>query len=160
VGTPLVSFVVLVQGLPQCFYAMHRALRLRNALLATVHHPHFANLDIVKKNNRVMLAVLDIKNDQFWHVLYILLQSVYPALLSLRYTGANKPSMCKLFYLAHQVTKVLQISRDPVNDESVFSSFEDDGGVGFETEEVFGSDELSTSVEIVEENSGVDEDSE
>ena len=58
------------------------------------------------------------------------------------------------------MTKALQISRDHFNDESVFSSFEDDGCVGFETEEVFGSDEASTSVEIVEENGGVDEDSE
>ena len=44
------------------FYEMHRALRLDGALLATVQDPHFAKLDIVKTNNRVMLAVHDVKS--------------------------------------------------------------------------------------------------
>ena len=44
------------------FYAMHRALCLEGALLATVLDPHFVKLDIVKTNNRVMLAVHDVKS--------------------------------------------------------------------------------------------------
>ena len=44
------------------FYAMHRALRLEGALLATVHDPQFSKLDIVKTNNRGMLAVHDVKS--------------------------------------------------------------------------------------------------
>ena len=62
------------------FYAMHSALRLEGALLATVHDPHFAKLDIVKTNNRVMLAVHDVKSKSFWRVVYILFRCVFPAL--------------------------------------------------------------------------------
>ena len=55
------------------FYAMHRALRLEGALLDTAHDPHFSKLDIVKTNNRVMLAVHDVKSKSFWRAVYILL---------------------------------------------------------------------------------------
>ena len=55
------------------FYAMHRALLLEGALLATVHDPHFAKLDIVKTNNRVMLVVHNVKSKSLWRVVYILL---------------------------------------------------------------------------------------
>ena len=55
------------------FYAMHRALHLEGALLATVHDPHFAKLNIVKTKNRVMLAVHDVKSKSFWRAVYILL---------------------------------------------------------------------------------------
>ena len=47
------------------FYAMHRALRLEGSLLATVHDPHFAKLDIVKTNNRAILAVHNVKSRSF-----------------------------------------------------------------------------------------------
>ena len=82
------------------FYEMHNVLRLEGALLATVHDPHFAKLDIVKTNNRVMLAVNNVKSKLFWRAVYILLQCVFPALRLLRYSDAKIPAMEKLYYLS------------------------------------------------------------
>ena len=84
------------------FYAMHRAVRLEGALLATVHDSHFANLDIIKTNNRVMLAVHDVKSKSFWRAVYILLRCVFPALRLIRYSDSNIPAMGKLYYLSHR----------------------------------------------------------
>ena len=89
------------------FYSMHRVLRLERALLATVHDPHVAKLDIVKTNNFVMLAVHDVKSKSFWRAVYILLQCVFPALRLLRYSDSNIPVMDKLYYLSHRVTVAL-----------------------------------------------------
>ena len=47
------------------FYAIYRVLRLEGSLFATVHDPNFAKLDIVKTNNRDMLAVHGVKSKSF-----------------------------------------------------------------------------------------------
>ena len=78
------------------FYAIHCALRLEGAILATVHDPHFAKLDIVNTNNRVMLAVHDVKSKSFWRAVYILLRCVFSALRLLRYSDSNIPARDKL----------------------------------------------------------------
>ena len=79
------------------FYAMHCALRVEGALLATVHDPQFAKLDIVKTKNCVMLAVHGVKSKLFWRAVYILLRCVFPALRLLRYSDSNIPAMDKLY---------------------------------------------------------------
>ena len=48
------------------FYSLHRLLRLKPALLATVHTPKFAELTI---NRRIELAVYDIMNERFWQAI-------------------------------------------------------------------------------------------
>lgn len=120
------------------WYAMHRALRLKSALLSTIHNPHFANLSIVKSNDRVRLAVLDVKNEGFWHAIYILLRSCFPALRALRFCDAGVPNMDKLYYLSHKATMALEFSTETLNKKTTFSSLKDDGGVGFESTEIFG----------------------
>ena len=96
---------------------MHRALRLEGALLATVHDPHFAKLDIVKTNNRVMLAVHNVKSKSFWCAVYILLQCVFLALRLLRYSDSNISVMDKLYYLLdfkHDPSVILQIQEQVI----------------------------------------------
>jgi hypothetical protein len=82
------------------FYAMHRALRLRKALLATIHQQKFLDLDSMKKPS-VRMAVQDINDTKFWKCLYILLRSVFPALRALRYCDASRPVMDKIYFLSH-----------------------------------------------------------
>ena len=62
------------------FYAMHRALRLKEALLATIRQPKFATLSIVKPDDRVRLAVMDAECPMFRKYIYVLLRSFYPSL--------------------------------------------------------------------------------
>ena len=129
------------------FYEMHRALRLEGALFATVHDPHFAKLDIIKTNNHVMLAVHDVKSKSLWRAVYILLRCVFPALRLLRYSDSKIPAMGKLYYLLHRVTVALETSTEDLNDNDLFLALEDDGGVAFEIEQFFGSDDNKDVVE-------------
>ena len=115
--------------------------------LDDVHDPHFANLDIVNTNNRVMLAVHDVKSKSFWRAVYILLRCVFPAFRLLRYSDSNIPAMDKLYYLSHRVTVALDTSTEDLNDNDLFLALEDYGGVAFEIEQVFGSDDNEDAVE-------------
>ena len=65
----------------------------------------------------------------------------------LRYSDSNIPTMEKLYYLSHQVTVALETSTEHLNDNDLFLALEDDGGVVFEIEQVFGSDDNEDVVE-------------
>lgn len=150
------------------FYAMHRALRLQDVLLSTIHSPAFSTLDIVKTDDRVRLAVTDMKDPIFWKALYTLLRSgecyvlnlqqlhlhiashlpsrclpaVYPALRALRLCDSNTPGMDKIYYLTYRVTRALQNLLEKLNDDDeLFPEPGDDvdDGVALEREQVFGS---------------------
>ena len=78
------------------FYAMHRLLCLKQALLATIHLQQFIQLDAAKKP-RVKAAMQDINDIKFWKAMYILLRSVFPVLSTLRYCDAGTPVMNKIY---------------------------------------------------------------
>lgn len=120
------------------FYSLHRLLRLKPALLATVHTPKFAELTI---NRRIELAVHDIMNERFWQAIYYLLRAVYPALLALRLCDSNRPGMDKIYYLVHRATESMTKSVQYLNDESIYGELADDEGVGFERRQLFESGE-------------------
>jgi hypothetical protein len=120
------------------FYAMHRALRLRPALVATVHQAQFSTIALVKTDERVRAAVNDIMDDDFWKSVYILNRAVYPLIRALRYCDANEPAMDKIFYLSHQATVALEKSIDLLNDKDLFPDYYDDGSdIAFELEQIF-----------------------
>ena len=77
------------------FYAMIRALRLRQPLTATIHQQKFVDLNL---NESAKAAVRDIKDDKFWKCIHILLRAVFPALRLLCYCDKNKPAMDKIFF--------------------------------------------------------------
>ena len=89
----------------------------------------------------------DIKSKSFWRAVYILLGCVFPALRLLRYSNSNIPAAEKLYYLSHRVTVALETSTEDLNDNDLFLDLEDDGGVAFEIEQVFGSDDNENVVE-------------
>ena len=126
---------------------MHRAICLEGALLATVHDPHFSKLDIVKTNNRFMLAVHNIKSKSFCCAVYILLRCVFPAPILIYYSDSNIPAMDKLYYLSHRVTVAPETSTEDLNDNDLFLALEDEGGFAFKIEQVFGSDDNKDVVE-------------
>ncbi len=77
------------------FYALHRLLCQKKTLLATVHSLYFATL---AHNAKTTPAVQDNESNQFWKAVYFLLRAVFPALRALRYCGANKPAMDKIYH--------------------------------------------------------------
>ena len=80
------------------FYSMHRCLRQRRALLATIH----SNLwEAVELTDKIRKAVADIENEDFWRALYFILRCVWPALRALRLGDSNQPGMHMIYYLSH-----------------------------------------------------------
>ena len=55
--------------------------------------------------------------------------------------------MDKLYYLSHRVTVALETSTEDLNDNDLLLALEDDGGVAFEIEQVFESDDNEDVVE-------------
>jgi hypothetical protein len=86
------------------FYAMMRVLRLKQALMATIHQQRFTDLTL---NETVAMAVQDIENPDFWKCLYIKLRAVFPALRLLCYCDKSKPAMDKIYYLSYRTTQAL-----------------------------------------------------
>jgi len=68
---------------------MMRILRLRDALLATVHQASFKDL---AKTDVVRAAVVDIKDDQFFKAMYYVLRAVFPAIRALRFVTKVSPA--------------------------------------------------------------------
>ena len=83
------------------FYAMHRLLRLKKALLATIHSHTWNGIKLTDREKR---AVRDIENNDMWQRIYILLLSMFPALRVLQAADSNQPCMEKLYYLCHRTT--------------------------------------------------------
>ena len=104
------------------FYTMHRMLRLRKALLSTVHSAEFCAITTLPKNAQHCIA--DIKNPMFWRAIYVLLRAVFPAIRCLRFCDSNKPAMDKIFYLVHCTTGAIDRSIEMLNDYDVFGSFD------------------------------------
>ncbi len=77
------------------FYAMHRALRMKPALKASIHNPSFASLS---KHDHVTAAIVDIKDEVFWKAIYCLLRAVFPALKALQYCDSNIPAINKIYF--------------------------------------------------------------
>ncbi len=96
---------------------------LQQLLKATIHQQKFLDLALT---NSAKGAVHDIKDDNFWKCMYILLRAVFPALRALRYCNSNMPCMDKLYYLSHRTTVAIEKSQDDLNDKSLFGSLSTD----------------------------------
>ena len=102
------------------FYSMHRALRLRAALMSTIHQAKFATISLVKTDDRVRECIQDINDTEFWKAIYQLLRAVFPALRALRYADSGKPSLDKIYTLCHRLTRALNSSKEPLSNQVLF----------------------------------------
>ena len=96
------------------FYAMMRLVRLQSPLLATIHQAIFSDLNL---NNCFRSAVMDIKDETLWKVLYTLFRYVYPAIPDLRYCNSNVPAMYFIYQLSNRTTLGIGRSCEILNDE-------------------------------------------
>ena len=95
---------------------MHRSLRLRPALLATIHAKAW---DSVELTVPIRKAVIDIENEQYWKALYFLLRCVWPALRALRLGDANRSGMHMIYYLSHLTSKHIEQSAGLITDSGL-----------------------------------------
>jgi hypothetical protein len=132
------------------FYAMHRALCLKQALLATIHQQKFLDLKSAKKQS-VQVAVQDIEDNKFWKCLYILLCSVFPALRALRFCDASRLAMDKIFFLSHSTTQAIEKSQEFLNNSNLFGALTVDSNLIAEGNIILGSNDGDTGNEDAEE---------
>ncbi len=101
------------------FYAMMRLIRLQQPLNATIHQHKLLDLSLTTSAKG---AVQDIKEENFWKCMYILIRAVFPALRALWYCDSNMPCMDKLFHLSHRTTVAIEDSLVDLNDESLLAA--------------------------------------
>jgi len=145
------------------FYAMHRSLRLRQALLSTIHQQKFLELESVKKQS-VRHAIRDIEDKKFWKCLYVILRCVFPALRALRYCDASRPVMDKIFFLSHRTTEAIIRSQEVLNDPNLFGALKTDRNLQAEGNVILGGnsdddDEEDVVFEVTLQPSGDEADS-
>jgi hypothetical protein len=99
------------------FYCMHRILRQRRALLATIHSPQWANVSL---NARGKKAVKDIEDPSMFKGIYFLLRAVFPALRALRLADSNRPGMDKIFFLSNRTSQAIINSEEDLADQELF----------------------------------------
>lgn len=102
------------------FYSMHRALRCRGALEATVHS--VAWKDLKRQKPFIHRAAADVKDEMFWKRIFFLLRAIYPLLKLLRMADSNKPNMDKVCYYLHLTREHLVKSRDNLCCNDIFPS--------------------------------------
>ena len=84
------------------FVEMHRDLRMRKALLATVSSAEFNTMALNSKLSKVVSYIQDKKA---WEMIYVLLKILVPCLCTLRIADSNKSRMDKVFYYS-RMTKI------------------------------------------------------
>ena len=106
-----------------------------------VHDPKCVCLDIVKTEEKVRFATIDVKTNQHWKAKYTLVRKVEPGLVALRCADSSEASM-DIFFLPDQMSKNLVKFADELNNEDLFPPLEDgDAGmdcVELEEQMVFG----------------------
>ncbi len=130
------------------FYVIICLILLQQPLKATIHQQKFLDLALT---NSAKGAVQDIKDDNFWKCMYILLCAVFSALRALWYCNSNTPCMDKLYYLSHRTTVAIEKSQDDLNDKSLFGSLNTDRNLLDEGNIALGSN-LNNSANIDEED--------
>ena len=120
------------------FYAMVRLLRVKEALIATIHQLKFRDLSL---NDHDRLAVFDLKDEVFWKGMYTLTRAVFPGLILLRTSDSNTPGMDLLEYYKNRTSVAILRSVALFDDQSLFGQLKEKevSGLLAEEDEVFGS---------------------
>ena len=84
------------------FIGMHRDLRMRKALPATVYSAEFGTMALNSKRSKVVSYIQDKKS---WERIYVLLKLLFPCLRTLRLADSNRAGMDKVFYYS-RMTKI------------------------------------------------------
>lgn len=100
------------------YIALHRLLRCKAALLATVHSQQFGALTNVKAI--VHRAADDVKTQLFWKRVFVLLRAIFPLLQLLRIADSDKPNMDKLYFLLNKAREHLSKSKTDLMDDFLF----------------------------------------
>ena len=97
------------------FVGMHRDLRMRKALLATVSSAEFNTMTLNSKLSKVVSYIQDKKP---WERIYVLLKIIFTCLRTLQLADSNKAGMDKVFYYSRMIKiSIIKSSTDLDNKE-------------------------------------------
>jgi Protein of unknown function (DUF 659) len=102
------------------FYALHRMLRLRPALEATVASAEFLGLKLSKAV--VTKAVAFVNDKDMWKALYCLLRCLFPALRVLRLADRSDPGFDSLYYFIRRTDLSLEWSKSAFENNEYFTT--------------------------------------
>ena len=128
------------------FIAMHRMLRLKDPLLATINSVQFKGIISKKKTmNAVSETLLD---PEFWKSLRIALRALFPPLRVLRLADKCTAGMDKLYYYVRKTDEALQKSADDLDLMTYFTGRETDEEEDDDSHGDGGSDESDDEVDL------------
>ena len=94
---------------------MHRDLRMRKALLATVSSAEFGTMAL---NSKLSKLVSYIQDNKSWERIYVLLKINFPCLRTLILADSNKSGMDKVLYYSRMtMISIIKSSNDLGNKE-------------------------------------------
>lgn len=102
------------------FYALHRMLRLKPALEATVASAEFIGLNLSKPV--VTKAVSFINDKEMWNALYCVLRCLFPALRVLRLADKSEPGFDCLYYCIRRTDFALDWSSRSFESNAYFAN--------------------------------------
>jgi hypothetical protein len=132
------------------FMAMHRDLRLKQALQALVAGSDFISLKISKSKDPTTTIRDELEYQRVFH----LLRATFPALMILRLADSNKPGMDHIYYLTRKATEAIKHGIIYLNNKSWFPSTMPDVG---EFEEMLEEEEESEELLYENEAYNIDE---
>ena len=99
------------------FIVMHRYLRMKKSLIATVSSSEFNTITL---NSKLYKVVSYIQDNKTWERIYVLLKIIFLCVLVLRLADSNKSGMDNIFYY-YRMTKIFIIkSSSDIDNEELF----------------------------------------
>ena len=113
----------LLHATDVCFagyiYSIRCYLWFKQPLKDIIHGAPWSGL----KDNKVIMvrAAANVDSDLYWRQLYVVLCTVFPALLALRLSNSNNATMDNIYYYVHKATLAIENNADDLENPSLFT---------------------------------------
>jgi hypothetical protein len=96
------------------FMVLHRMLRLKNVLCATIVSAEYKNIKWTKTSTPTKMEAF-IEDKEAWYAIYAVLRCVYPALRVLRLANKATAGMDMLLYFVRKTDQALELSLESLH---------------------------------------------
>ena len=100
-----------------CFMGIHRDLRMRKVLQATISSAKFVS---IPTNTKFTKAVKYIHDNKSWERCYVLLEIIYPCLRVLNLADTNLSGMEKVYYYSIITKQCIEKKKSDLDHQRVF----------------------------------------
>ena len=100
------------------FMVMHRDLRMREVVQATISSAEFLSIPTTTKFTKEVKYIHD---DKSWERCYVLLKNLFPWLRVLRLADSNLSGMEKVYYYSRMTKQYIEKKKLDLDSQRVFS---------------------------------------